>query len=158
LVITNQRDTVFGKMRFGTPASRSARIVFRPSDGKKRIKYRPFQIYGYWARDDFYVSKIYTIHPSLSYGLGVYMKEVLIDGPIKLYAYWNTDRDRGFTQYFLEQADGTQVLIRRIGFKDQMRQVFQANPKIDSMLEGRRYKLSHITELVNTHNSWLKKQ
>lgn len=154
-IVKFNKDTIYGKIGFTTPAERSVKIMFRENGIDEKIKYRPFQIKGYFVLGDWYESKIYDIHPSLSYGLGVFMVlKVGGFGQVKLYEYWNTDKERGFTQIFLYRPGYPLEELKRFKFKKQASAYFSDYEEMSKdILEGK-YKRRQIEELVIMYNEW----
>jgi len=128
-IISNKNDTIRGKIKYATSAQRSSKVVFIKNGDEEKLTYKPFQIKGYYMDGSIYDSKIYDIDLALSYGYGAFM-ERQNEGIVKLYYYWNTDKERGFTQTFIEN-DGDYLLeVDFVGFKRQMTRYFEDFPKL----------------------------
>ncbi len=158
-IVKFQGDTLYGKIRYSTPALRSAKVIFKQEGYDERVVYRPFQIKGYFVEEQYYESRIYDIHPSLSYGLGVFMQRLNEDNaPVKLYQYWNTDRERGFTQTFLHREGEPLLEIQVLKFKKQVAQFLKDCPEINTSFLKGKYNKRHLRSIVDKYNVWKKNQ
>ncbi len=152
-IISNQNDTIRGKIKYTTPALRSSKVIFVKNGDEERLTYKPFQIKGYYVENTVYDSKIYDVDLALSYGYGVFM-ERRNNGIVKLYYYWNTDKERGFTQTFIEN-DGDYLLeVDFVGFKRQMTRYFEDFPKLQSKIKQGTYKKKDLEQIVAEYNEW----
>ena len=152
-IINNQNDTIYGKIKYTTPAIRSSKVIFVKNGDEERLTYKPFQIKGYYVENTVYDSKIYDVDLALSYGYGVFM-ERRNNGIVKLYYYWNTDKERGFTQTFIEN-DGDYLLeVDFVGFKRQMTRYFEDFPKLQSKIKQGTYKKKDLEQIVAEYNEW----
>lgn len=152
-VITNRSDTLYGKIKNVTPAQRSLQIVFSNAASKERIKYKPFQIKGYYLDGQAYESKIYDIDPALTHGYGVFMEKAN-DGTVKVYYYWNTNKDRGFTQTYLENDGDYLQPVDFFGFKKQMTKYFEDFPQLQSKIQRGTFKKKDLLKIVAEYNDW----
>ncbi len=154
-VINYDNDTTFGKIRAATPAMRSARIVFIPEGSRERIRYQPFQIKGYSVRGMYYESAIYDVHPLLNYGYGVFM-EVLNDPNdfVRVYRYYNTDRERGFFQTFLSREGYQMYRVRNNRFHEDLAWFFNDYPELSGDLEQGMFKRQDLIKIVDHYNRW----
>ena len=152
-VITNRNDTLFGKVKYSTPALRSSKVIFMENNAKEKTRYKPFQIKGYYVEKTSYDSKIYDIDPALPFGYGVFM-ERRNEGVLKVYYYWNTDKERGFTQTFLENDGDYLMEVDFIGFKKQMTRYFEDYPKLQSKIKRGTYKKRDLDKMVAEYNEW----
>ena len=101
-IITNTLDTLHGKILYSTEGQRSAKCTFKQDGYDDKVKYKPFTIRGYYVKDQYYISKVFDIHPSLTYGWGVFMRVVNIgESPVTILNYRNTDFEYGYSQVFL---------------------------------------------------------
>ncbi len=152
-VVTNPGDTLYGKIKFTTPAQRSAKIIFEGKGTDEKIKYKPFQIKGFFMDKRVYESKIYDFDPSLTYGFGVFMERMNI-GTVQVYQYWNTDKERGFTQTFIEN-DGDYLLeIDYLNFKKQMTRYFEEFPQLQSKIKRGEFRKRDLMAMVSEFNEW----
>ena len=152
-IISNKGDTIYGKIKYMTPALRSSKVIFMKSGDSEKLTYKPFQIKGYYVAETIYDSKIYDIDLSLPYGYGAFM-ERRNNGIVKLYYYWNTDKERGFTQTFIEN-DGDYLLeVDYVGFKQQMTRYFEDFPKLQSKIKQGTYKKKDLEQIVMEYNEW----
>ncbi len=154
-IVRYQGDTIHGKLRYSTPALRSAKVIFKAHDSDERIKFLPFQIKGYYVEGQYYESRIYDIHPSLSYGLGVFMRRINADnGDVKLYEYWNTDRERGFTQIFLHREGEPLLEIHPFRFRKQVAGFLRDFTELSEEILSGRYNKRHLKSIVDKYNTW----
>ncbi len=152
-VVTNRNDTLYGKIKYSTPALRSSKVVFLENGTDKRRPYKPFQIKSYYVESTTYDSKIYDIDPALPFGYGVFM-ERRNEGVLKVYYYWNTNKERGFTQTFLENDGDYLMEVDFIGFRKQMVLYFEDYPKLQSKLKKGTYKKRDLDKIVAEYNEW----
>ena len=152
-IITNENDTLYGKIKSTTPAQRSSNITFMEDGERERLKYKPFQIKGYYIENQAYESKIYDIDPALPYGYAVFMERIN-QGAVKVYYYWNTDKERGFTQTFLENDGDYLVEVNPLQFKRQMVQYFEEYPRLQNKIKTGEYKKKQLMEIVDEYNEW----
>ena len=152
-IINNKNDTIYGQIKYTTPALRSSKVIFMKAGETEKVTYKPFQIKGYYVAETSYDSKIYDIDLSLPYGFGAFM-ERRNEGIVKLYYYWNTDKERGFTQTFIEN-DGDYLLeVDYVGFKRQMTRYFEDFPKLQSKIKQGTYKKKDLEQIVAEYNEW----
>ena len=152
-IITNDNVTLHGKIKSTTPGQRSTQIVFIENGEKEKLKYKPFQIKGYHVDGMTYESKIYDFDPALPYGYAVFMERIN-KGTVKIYYYWNTDKERGFTQTFLENDGDYLVEVNPLTFKRQMVQYFEEYPRLQSKIKRGDYKKKQLEEIVQEFNDW----
>jgi len=152
-IIKNDGEKVAGEIKYATPALRSTTCIFRTSNDDEKIKYQPFQIKGYFIEDRLYESKIYDFNVELSYGLGVFM-ERKNSGTVKIYEYWNTDKERGFTQTFLENDGDYLMEVDPIRFEKQMSMYFEEYPDLQKRITKGEFKKKELMTLVSEFNSW----
>lgn len=152
-IIMPNRDTVYGKLRFGTPAQRSVKIVF--VENGEHIKYQPFQIMGYYLGkyNEFYEAKIYDFNASADFGYSVFMK-CTRKGAVSLYEYWNTDKERGFTQTILQRSNEKMVEIQFWNFKKQMQEYFKDFPQLSAKIERGAFGRKDLERIVEEYNLW----
>ncbi len=155
-VVTNQADTLYGKIYYSPPGHRSAKISFKEEGKNEKIKYRPFTIRGYFVNDMYFVSRIYDIHPSLSYGKGVFMRWVNHGRKVhvKIYEYWNTDKEFGFNQTFLAKSGGSSHEIDPLRFRKTTAAFFKDFPALQKDILSGLYKKKELEKLVERYNSW----
>ncbi len=158
-IVTNSLDTLYGKIYYSTPAQRSVKILFKEDGYDDKIKYRPFTIKGFFVKDQYFVSRIYDIHPSLSYGLGVFM-EVKNEGesPVKVLEYWNTDKIMGFTQTFLVKSGGKSYEINPLRFKKTVASFFSDYKDLQEDILNGKYKRKDLLSIVKRYNTWRNKK
>ncbi len=157
-VITNTRDTLYGKIYYAPPGQRSAKITFKEDGKNEKVKYRPFTIKGYFVNKQYFASRIYDVDASSSFGLAVFMRWVNYEkkGPVKIFEYWNTDQQFGFTQTFLAKSEGTSFEIDMMRFKKTTAIFFRDYPELQNdILEGH-YGRKQLEEIVDRYNAWRK--
>lgn len=152
-IITNDGQKQVGKIKHTTPAQRSVTVHFQEAGEDEKIKYKPFQVKGFYMENRHYESKIYDFDPSLPYGYGVFMERINT-GTVKVYYYWNTDKERGFTQTFIEN-DGDYLLeVDPMRFKKQMAQYFEEYPQLQSKIRQGDYRKKELMDIVKEFNIW----
>lgn len=152
-IITNEGEKVSGEIKYTTPAQRSVTCIFRTADNEEKVKYQPFQIKGFFFEGVLYESKIYDFDITLPYGFGVFMQRKNT-GTVKVYEYWNTDKERGFTQTFLEN-DGDYLLeVNPMQFKRQMSMYFEEYPELQKRIDKGEFKKKELMVIVSEFNSW----
>jgi len=154
-VVSYDNDTMFGKIRAATPAIRSVRIVFIPDGSRERVRFQPFQIKGFSINGMYYESAIYDIDPTLNYGYAVFME--LLNDPhayVKLYKYYNTDRDRGFFQTFLSREGYQMYRVPSRRFGENLAWFFSDYPELSEDLEEGSFKKQDLPEIVEHYNRW----
>ncbi len=155
-IVTNQRDTIYGKIYYAPPAHRSAKIAFKAEGEKEKVKYRPFTIRGYFVNDQYFVSRIYDIDASLTYGLGVFMRWVNYDkkGHVRIYEYWNTDGDAGYNETLLVRSQGNSYSINPLKFKRDASYFFRDYKELRSDILKGVYKRRDLQKIVERYNAW----
>lgn len=153
-IVTNTRDTIHGKIKYTPPGHRSAKIVFHDMENEEKVKFKPFQIQGFHVNGETYESKIYDINTELTYGLGVFMKRLNNEGPLKLYEYWNTDKERGFTMTFLENDGDYLFEINYLQFKKQLVVYFEDFPQLQAKINRGAFKKKDLPKIVEEYNYW----
>ncbi|MEM7102963.1 MAG: hypothetical protein AAF502_07540 [Bacteroidota bacterium] len=152
-IVTNPGDTIRGKIKETTPGQRSVQIVFRGNNSDEKIRYKPFNIKGFHVNERYYESKIYDVDVDLNYGFGVFM-ERMNKGIVQIYHYWNTDKDRGFTQTFIEN-DGDYLLeVNFMRFKWQMAKYFEEYPELQARIKDGEFKKKDLMKIVDEYNRW----
>lgn len=152
-IVKNTGDTLRGRIKYNTPAQRSVKCVFQANGTNEKITHKPFSIKGYSINGDFYESKIYDFDPSLSFGYGVFMIRQNI-GTVQVYHYWNTDKERGFTQTFIENDGDYLLAVDYLNFRKQMLRYFEDYPELQSSIRDGDYKKKDLMEMVRLYNEW----
>ena len=136
---------------------RSARCMFKEDGYNDKVKYKPFTIKGYFVNDQYYVSRIFDIHPSLTYGLGVFMEYVNVgESPVMILKYRNTNSELGFNQIFLVKRGNPSYEINPMKFKKTTAAFFSDYKKLQSDIEAGMYKMKDLPNIVKRYNSWYK--
>ena len=103
-VLMNQKDTLFGQIKYQGPERNSEKCCFIPKDGTNEIIYTPKDIYGYrFTGGSFYVSLTYRIDQD-EY---TRFAEFLLDGIADLYKIYYHNN----THYLVVKNDTTSVFI-----------------------------------------------
>lgn len=154
-VVTNSLDTLYGKIQYTTAAQRSAKCVFKEEGYKDKVKYKPFTIRGYYVKGQYYVSRIYDVHPSLSYGLGVFM-QLMNEGdrPVMILEYRNTDQEMGFYQTFLAKKGVQSQEINPLKFKKSVAPFFADYEELHKDIKKGVYKKKDLHKIVERYNAW----
>lgn len=155
-IITSARDTVWGKIKYGTPAMRSVRITFINEETGETRKYFPFQLHAWYVErmGQTYVSKLLRDKPSDTEGKGVFMERVSSDkGPVRCYFFWNTEGDKGYTQVYLEK-DGALTEVQYGRFKKQMMTFFEDFPQLSAKIERGAFRKKDLAKIVAEYNHW----
>lgn len=152
-VVKNTGDTLRGKIKYTTPAQRSVKCIFHANGTNEKITFKPFTIKGFSINGDFYESKIYDFDPSLSFGYGVFM-ERQNKGTVQVYHYWNTDKERGFTQTFIENDGDYLLAIDFLNFRKQMTRYFEDYPQLQAQIRDGNYRKKDLMDMVAKYNEW----
>ncbi len=152
-IITNEGEKISGEIKYTTPAQRSGTCIFRADNQDEKVKYQPFQIRSYFLDGILYESKIYDFDITLPYGLGVFMQRKNT-GIVKVYEYWNTNKERGFTQTFLENDGDYLMEVDPIRFKKQMSKYFEEYPDLQKRIDKGEFKKKALLRLVGEFNNW----
>lgn len=161
-VITLKGDTIYGKFVGNmTPAITSVRISFIEEGTQNRVSYKAHQIKSWHPRgaNFYFESKEYRPVGMKRHelGLGVYMKCFTpYRGYVRLYEYYNTDKEQGHTQIFLEKGR-RMTEINMFKFRTQMAQYFSDYPDLSKEITEGKYKKKDIIKIVDTYNSWKNK-
>lgn len=154
-VVTNSQDTLHGKILYTTLGQRSAKCVFKEDGYDDKVKYKPFTIKGYYVKEQYFISRVFDIHPSLTYGLGVFMRLVNEgESPVTILDYRNTDFEYGFNQIFLVKKGEPSHEIDPMRFRKTTAPFFSDYPELhDDILAGK-YKRRDLQLIVKRYNNW----
>lgn len=157
-IVTNASDTLYGKVYYTTAGQRSAKCLFKEDGYNDKVKYRPFTIKGYYVNKKYYISRIYDIHPSLTYGLGVFMEYINVQdkGPVMLLKYRNTDHEYGFFQTFLLRKGNPSYEINHMKFRKSVAAFFKDYKELHDDILAKKYKKRDLPEIVKRYNNWYK--
>lgn len=168
-IITNDNDTVYGKIDDGG-STRNARVcLFKEGKGKKVVKYRPGQIQAYRMTDDkYYASKVIEIKDNPK---PVFL-EVVVKGEVNLYHHWKNKN----MAYYIEKNGkliglfnevglltpnsvdetvllyGDSYVVRNRLYLDSLRAVFKDSKNIHDRVEMVKYKESELAEITTDYN------
>jgi len=145
---------IVGKIRSSTPAMYSTRITFKNAKTDEVTNYRPSDIKSWHIpkNDIVYESKNYKINSRKGYT--VFMRR-LCDGKgkAKLYEYYNTDGEFGFTQTFIEKdGEMKEVLFGR--FRKNMAEMFSDHEELAKDIKAKKYKKKDILDIIAEYNRW----
>lgn len=161
-IINNSGDTLYGKITGNiTPAITSVRITFiDDKKGEKKV-YKAHQIKSWhpYGTDFYFESKEYRPEnlPVEKEGYGVFMKRLTTyNGRVKLYEYYNTDGQNGYTQTFLEKR-GKMVEVKFMKFRKQMVEYFKDYIDLSNKIKTKKYKKKHLRKIVDEYNVWKNK-
>ncbi len=154
-VVTNKGDTLRGKIKYARAYELSQRCTFI-KDGdetNEHIRYQPFTIKTFCVKNEIYESKIYDYSPDRPDGFGVFMHRIE-NGECKMYEYWNSDKERGFTQVFLEKKGKMMEEVGFFMFKKQMMSYFSDYPQLQAKIGRNAFKRSEVQRIVQEYNSF----
>ncbi len=153
-VIDINNTRVDGKIMSSTPAMYSVRITFKSNETGQVGYYRPTDLKTWHITkgDLVYESKNYFINSNK--GFAVFMRR-LCDGKgkVKLYEYWNTDDEMGYTQTFLER-DGEMTEVQYGRFRKFMADYFSDCEELKEKIEKKQYKKNDILDIIAEYNEW----
>lgn len=156
-IVTNTLDTLHGKILYTTTGQRSAKCMFKEDGYDDKVKYKPFTIKGYYVKDQYYISKVFDIHPSLSYGLGVFMRVVNVgEGPVSILEYRNTDFEYGYNQFFLVKKGEPSHEINPLKFRKTVAPFFSDYKELQEDILAGKYKKRELDLIVKRYNDWKK--
>ena len=153
-IITNKGDTLRGKVKYGRKYERSLRCIFIQKGGDDvPVRFAPFTIKGYYVHGESYDSRIYDYAPELPDGFGVFMQRIL-DGPCKIYYYWNTDKEMGFTMTFLDKLGKDMQEVDFLRLDEQLSEYFKDFPQLSAKIKRHAFKHSELATIVQEYNHW----
>lgn len=150
-VITNENDTITGVVEIGNSALQAVRVVFTDYEVHQPVQLEPFQIKRYYVNNQTFQSKIYDLDEDLNYGYAVFM-EVVEDGPVVFYKYWNNQKRRFET--ILEDGNKSMVVVTRLKFSNQMSEYFNDYDILKAKILRGVYKRRDLNKIVAEYNSW----
>lgn len=152
-VVLNTGDTLQGKIKTATPAVRSVKVVFKNTETDEIMSYKPLSVKSFTSNGETFESKIYDVVPSFKYGYSVFMRRLNDDGPVRVYEYWNTDKERGFTQTFLENDGDYLFEVMYPRFKPLMITYFEDYPQLSAKIKRGAFKKRDLLKIVAEYNS-----
>lgn len=154
-IINNQGDTIEGQLRYGTPMQRSSKVVFKAANDTldEANSYKPFTIKSYFVKGETYDSKIYDPNPEQPNGYGAFMQR-MNEGTVRVYYFWNTDKERGFTQTFLENSLGVLTEVQWFNFKKQMAFYFSDFPQLSMKILRGAFDRKDLIQIAQEYNKW----
>ena len=156
-VILKGNKKVVGKIKSTPPSTQSLKVTFKTDKGHVKT-YTPNEIKA-WGTDKKnlrYESKGHRISATKVYA--VFMRRICDgEGPVKLYEYWNSSTEFGFTQTFLERKK-TMKEVKSTKFRKNISNYFSDNLELKKAIEAKKYKRKQLLEIVKRYNSWAKAQ
>lgn len=143
---------LYGTVILGPPAINSSMIKFKNNETGTVSKYRPDEIKCWVSGDLIYESKVYAINEHK--GFSVFMLRLSTDkGKVKVYEYYNTNGEMGYTQTFLEK-DGGMTEVNYARFRKHMATYFKDNKELAQKITDKKYKKKDLLQIVEEYNNW----
>jgi hypothetical protein len=150
-VIDINDQKIYGKVILSTPAMNSSQISFKNQSGLVK-KYRPDEIKEWSSGNLTYETKVYAINERK--GFSVFMLRLSPNkGKCRLYEYYNTNGDAGYTQTFLDK-DGALTEVDFGRFRKQMAIYFEDNKDLAADIANKKYKKKEILTIIEIYNDW----
>jgi hypothetical protein len=154
-LITAKGDTMRGLIKYTRQYELSHRVQFRNEKTREPETFRPFAVKAFFVKNEYYEAKIYDYAPYEAQGYAVFMRRVnLEDGPIRIYEYWNSDKERGFTQTFIEKQGKPMLEVDYLRFKKQMMRFFEDFPQLSAKIGRNAFKASELPRIAAEYNAW----
>ena len=166
-VVLNGGDTLKGQLKhFGNVRSCSV-VKFINRQGRK-TKFYPGDISAYQRGLRIFHSKPNDKQVNL-FGSGLIFKELLVDGPVKLYEYFFSSQGAMMmngpgggmtststvTQVYDVYQNGRKESVKRVPFRKWAHGYFTGNPKISERIWNREFRYFDLPDLVREYNRWL---
>ena len=152
-LVTNKGDTLRGLIKYTRQYELSLRVQFREEKSRDAETYRPFSIRSFWVKNETYESKIYDYAPERADGFAVFMRR-MNTGYCKVYEYWNSDKERGFTQTFIEKPNKSMEEVQFFEFKRQMQHYFNDFPQLVAKIKRNVFQKKDLLKIVAEYNEW----
>jgi hypothetical protein len=152
-VVTNKGDTLRGLIKYARQYELSLRVYFHDEKTREPQVLHPFTIRSYFVHNETYESKIYDYAPERPDGFAVFMRRMNL-GACRVYEYWNSDQERGFTQVFLEKSGKPMEEVQFFGFKDQMVRYFSDFPQLSAKIARVLFRRRDLPKIVEEYNTW----
>ena len=154
-LITAKGDTMRGLIKYTRQYELSQRVQFRDEKTREPETFRPFAVKSFFVKNEYYEAKIYDYAPSKPLGFAVFMRRLNTEaGPIRIYEYWNSDKERGFTQTFIEKQGKPMQEVNYLQFKRQMMRIFDDFPQLSAKIGRNAFKNSELTKIAGEYNAW----
>jgi hypothetical protein len=154
-LITARGDTMRGLIKYTRQYELSQRVQFRDEKTREPETFRPFAVKAFFVKDEYYEAKIYDYAPTEPQGYAVFMRRVNLEaGPIRIYEYWNSDKERGFTQTFVEKQGKPMQEVDYLRFKKQMMRLFDDFPQLSAKIGRNAFKSSELPKIAGEYNTW----
>lgn len=152
-VVSNKGDTLRGFIKYTRQYELAARVQFKDEKMHESETYHPFGIRSFFVHNEVYESKIYDYAPERADGFAVFMRRVNT-GYCKVYEYWNSDKERGFTQTFLEKPNKPMQEVAFFSFRQQMKQYFSDFPQLIAKIDRNAFTRRDLDKIVAEYNTW----
>lgn len=152
-IVTNKGDTVRGLVKYTRQYELSLRVYFHDEKTREPQLLRPFTIRSFFVHGETYESKVYDYAPEQPDGFAVFMRR-MNTGVCRIYEYWNSDRERGFTQVFLEKGGKPMEEVRFFDFKRQMMYFFIDFPQLSAKIGRNVFQRRDLAKIVEEYNTW----
>jgi hypothetical protein len=154
-MITAKGDTMRGLIKYTRQYELSQRVQFRDEKTREAETFRPFAVKAFFVKNEYYEAKIYDYSPAEPQGFAVFMRRLNMEpGPIRIYEYWNSDKERGFTQTFLEKQGKPMEEVDYLRFKKQMMRFFDDFPQLKAKIGRNAFKSGELSRIVAEYNVW----
>lgn len=156
LVITNDGDTLKGRLAIGSPAMCAVQVLFTDYENRQEVPLRPFDIVGYQYSDQVFKSKIYKESPDAERGKMVFMQEEAA-GALSLYRFYNNDRRR-YEWWLQDEAEILHRVPGRWAFHGFMRERVKRHRQLSNGINRWRYGRNDLPAIVAEYNAWVSAQ
>ncbi len=158
-ILNNSGDTIWGQITGPmTSATASVRISFIDDKTNAKTVYKAGDIKSWHpgGQDFYFESKEYRPKglPKDEQGFSVFMKRLTpYDGTVKIYEYYNTDGQEGYTQTFLQRG-GKIIEVNFEKFYAEMAEYFSDYLDLSNKIKQKKYKKSDLIKIVDEYNIW----
>lgn len=162
-IINASQDTVWGQITGNlTPAITSVRILFIDDKTGTKAAYKAGEIHSWHpgGLDYYFESKEYRPEglKKDEKGYLVFMKRMtLYEGTVKMYEYYNTDGQEGYTQTFLQHR-GKMIEINFDKFYQTLAELFSDYVDLATKIKDKKYKKTELRKIVDEYNLWKNKK
>ena len=162
-IINQSQDTIWGQITGNlTPAITSVRITFIDDKTGTKAVYKAGEINSWHpgGLDYYFESKEYRPNglKKEEKGYSVFMKRMTpYDGTVKLYEYYNTDGQEGYTQTFLNRR-GVLTEVNYDKFYKDLAEYFSDYIDLANKIKEKKYKKTDLRKIVDECNLWKSKK
>lgn len=155
-IITNETDTVYGKLLLDSNSKNAQKCVFVPQGTSDTKTFLPGEILGYRFQED---GKFYVTHqiPYKNTTRVVFL-EYLLQGTLSLYCFYEWER----THFYIEDAEGTfweleydgdaSIAPRRERYKGQLSYLMQDAPKTLSNVSNTQFERLELQDVLQMYH------